>query len=84
MVNFTFFFLSAFSSTFLTKLPLSENSSIDAVVPAEHRCKYKVSVGNLFPRVSSLPPPTLPSRKEGREPWELRWSMTITTDDITK
>ena len=64
MVNFTFFF-SAFSSTFLTKPPLSENSSIDAVVPAEHRCKYKVSVGNLFPRVSSLPPH--PSLEEGRE-----------------
>ena len=68
MVNFTFFFLSAFSSTFLTKLPLSENSSIDAVVPAEHRCKYKVSVGNLFPRVSSLPPPPFPRGRKGENP----------------
>ena len=67
MVNFTFFFLSAFSSTFLTKPPLSENSSIDAVVPAEHWCKYKVSVANLFPRVSSLPPP-FPRGRKGENP----------------
>ena len=58
------FFFSAFSSTFLTKPPLSENSSIDAVVPAEHRCKYKASVANLVPRVPSPPPPSL---EEGRE-----------------
>lgn len=58
----TLLFFSAFSSTFLTKPPLSENSSIDAVVPAVHRCKYKVSVANLVPRVPSLPP-----LEEGRE-----------------
>lgn len=64
MVNFTFFF-SAFSSTFLTKPPLSENSSIDAVVPAEYRCKYKVSVANLVPRV---PSPPFPRGRKGENP----------------